>query len=73
MHKFLVLILFMFTLVSCSSIIKGTSQVITITSSPSGASVSVDGSPMGRTPLSLSLKKNAYSAITISKDGFSTQ
>lgn len=57
----------------CSTIIKGTTQVVTVTSEPSNAEVRIDGNNMGKTPLSVSLKKNTYSSITVSKSGYSTQ
>ena len=45
---------------SCASIFKGTSQTINFDSSPSGATVFLDGERVGVTPLNLSLKKNKY-------------
>ena len=56
----------------CASIFKGTSQVVTFTSEPSGAEVLVDGNSMGKTPLTISLKKNQYSTVLVKKAGFET-
>ena len=57
----------------CSTIFKGTTQVVTITSDPSNADVLVDGNNMGKTPLSVSLKKNAYTSMTVKKSGYNSQ
>ena len=56
----------------CASIFKGTSQIVTFTSEPSGAEVLVDGNSMGKTPLTISLKKNQYSTVLVKKAGFET-
>ena len=56
----------------CSTIIKGTSQTINIESSPSGATVFLDGERVGITPINLSLKKGKYKSIRIQKDGYHT-
>ena len=61
------------SLTGCVSIFKGTSQNITISSEPSGAQVLIDGMPMGVTPFSGPLKKNAYNSIMLKKDGYETQ
>ena len=44
----------------CATIISGTSQNITFESSPSGATIFLDGERVGVTPFSTSLKKNKY-------------
>lgn len=66
----LILISFIFT--GCAGIIKGTDQTVTFTSEPTNAIVMIDGENKGRTPLTVKLKKNAYSAILIKKKGFRT-
>lgn len=58
---------------SCSTIIKGASQTITVSSEPSNAEVLIDGNSMGKTPLSVNLKKNQYTTITVKKPGFNSQ
>lgn len=40
------------------------------TSEPSGAEVVVDGNSMGRTPLTVMLKKNSYELVTFNKEGY---
>lgn len=54
----------------CASIFKGTDQTVTFTSEPSEASVIIDGVNRGKTPLTIKLKKNAYSTIKIQKKGY---
>lgn len=69
----IVLALLIVNTLGCSTIIKGSSQTITVTSEPSNAEVIIDGNPMGKTPLSVNLKKNQYSTITVKKVGFNPQ
>ncbi|HEX4046854.1 MAG TPA: PEGA domain-containing protein [Elusimicrobiota bacterium] len=56
----------------CATIVKGTTQDMTFHSNPEGASVSVDGKTLGRTPLTYPLKKDAYDSVTFEKDGYET-
>ncbi len=55
---------------SCATIVKGTRQKIPVTSAPIGARVLVDGKDMGRTPLTLMIKRNKPGVIRIEKEGF---
>jgi hypothetical protein len=64
-------VVFLF-LTSCAGVIKGTDQTVTFTSEPTAANVLIDGQDRGKTPLTLKLKKNAYSSIMIKKDGYRT-
>ena len=57
----------------CCSVIKKGEQTVTFKSEPEGAQVLIDGKPMGVTPLSVSLKKNAYDTVMIKKIGYTTQ
>ena len=66
----LILLSFIFT--GCAGIIKGTDQTVTFTSEPTAANVIIDGQNRGKTPLSLKLKKSAYSTIMIKRKGFRT-
>jgi len=59
-------------LTSCAGIINGTSQSITVTSTPEGAEVFIDGNNMGETPLTVKLKKNKYDNIMVKKSGYKT-
>lgn len=54
----------------CCSIIHGTSQEVGISSSPSGATVIVNGQQMGTTPVTLDLKRKGSHKITIEMDGY---
>lgn len=60
-------------LTGCATIFKGTDQVLTITSDPDGATVRIDGKPVGVTPLSTKVKKNSVDSIMIEKEGFRTE
>lgn len=58
---------------SCATVLKGTSQDVTFNSEPQGATVIVDGQPMGQTPVTVSLRKNRYDDVTIRLEGYQTQ
>lgn len=71
-HIFLLVMPLIF-LSSCATILKGTSQDVTFNSDPQGATVIVDGQPMGATPVTVSLRKNRYDDVTIQLEGYRTQ
>jgi hypothetical protein len=56
----------------CASVIKGQSQTVTFDSTPTGAEVILDGNSMGKTPVTLKLKKNKYETIMIKLKGYKT-
>ncbi|EPZ49793.1 PEGA domain protein [Bacteriovorax sp. BAL6_X] len=62
----------LFVLTSCATVLKGTDQSITFTSSPEGAVVLIDGVERGVTPLTVKLKKNQFDTIMIKKKGYKT-
>ncbi len=66
-------VLALFLSMGCATVMKGGSQDIIIDSSPQGAQVFVDGGIMGKTPLTLNLKKNTYDNIMVKKEGYKTQ
>lgn len=66
-------LLVMLALTSCATVLKGSTQDVTIDSSPSGADVYVDGKAMGKTPAIIPLEKNEYSSIKVEKDGYEPQ
>lgn len=70
---FLVMASVSLLLSGCASVIKGTSQTLTVTSEPGGAKVMVDGQELGVTPLTLKLKKNKYDTLMVQKKGFITR
>mgnify|MGYP001234368319 CR=1 FL=1 len=57
---------------SCATVLKGTKQSITFESSPSGASLYLDGERVGVTPVTIKLKKNKYSSFRVEKEGYET-
>lgn len=70
--NFAVIILLAITLLvsGCATILKGSSETVSFNSNPAGATVLIDGSPVGKTPTQLSLaSKNSYK-IEIKKDGY---
>jgi hypothetical protein len=54
----------------CASIITGTTQQMSFQSNPDGATVSVNGRVIGKTPISTSLKKVSGQSLAFSKDGY---
>lgn len=70
--KILVLALFL-SVTGCAGIINGTTQDVTFKSEPEGATVSVDGLERGKTPLTVTLKKNEYKSVTFSKEGYKSE
>ncbi len=55
----------------CASIVSGRHQVVTFTSSPDNAQVTVDGRPIGKTPISAQLdRKSKDQVVTIEKEGY---
>ena len=57
-------------LTGCATVFSGTKQTITFESSPSGASLYLDGEKVGVTPFTDKLKKNKYSSFRIELDGY---
>jgi hypothetical protein len=56
----------------CASIVSGSMQEMGFRSSPEGAMVTVNGRVIGKTPISVRLKKSENQAVTFEKDGFKT-
>lgn len=59
--------------VSCATIVSGSTQDVTFVSDPEGATVRVDGLPVGRTPLTVSLDTGKSHTVELSKEGYETQ
>ena len=55
--KIIAIILTFFLATSCGSIIHGSSQLVTFSSQPPGATITIDGKQYGKTPQSISLKR----------------
>ncbi len=54
----------------CASIIDGTTQEVSFNSTPEGATVTLDGRVIGKTPVSISIKKKSGQALIFSKEGY---
>jgi uncharacterized protein YceK len=54
----------------CASIVSGTTQPISFNSTPIGARVLINGADMGKTPLTLELKRKQSYAVAINLDGY---
>lgn len=66
------IILFSLFIAGCASIMSGTTQQITFQSTPDGATVKVNGKPLGKTPLTIQLDKEKNQSLTIEKEGYKT-
>ena len=54
----------------CASIVSGRNQDISVRSNPPGASVEIDGMPMGKTPVTTEVKRKKRHQIKIEKQGY---
>lgn len=54
----------------CASIVTGTDQELTFNTEPSGATVSVDGEVLGKTPLTVAIKRGKNKSFTFQKEGY---
>src|SRR3982750_3493837 len=57
-------------LTGCASIMSGTSQNLTFTSTPDGATVTAAGRGIGKTPITTRLSKETGQSVTFDKDGY---
>lgn len=55
---------------SCSSIINGTTQKVTVTSNVQGAEVTLNGAALGRTPVTTRVKREKTSLLIVRKEGY---
>lgn len=58
----------MFT--GCAGMFSGETQMLTVKSSPAGANVTINGMPIGQTPLTAPIAKKKDILITLTKDGY---
>ena len=66
-----VLLFSLSTLLSCATIMSGSTQNISFNSSPPGATVNIGGMARGTTPVIVSLKRTPFpQQVTFSKDGY---
>jgi hypothetical protein len=59
-----------FSAAACASIVSGSTQEVGFRSSPEGAEVIVNGRVIGRTPVSVQLKKQGNQFVTFELDGY---
>lgn len=57
----------------CATILNGSSQPVTFDSSPNGASIFVNGVEVGKTPLSMLMRRSKTTMILAKKDGYEDQ
>lgn len=60
-------------LTSCSSIIKGRSQVVSIDSNVRGADIVVNGVTVGQTPYNGPISRDSSTSITVKKEGYDSK
>lgn len=56
----------------CASIVSGSTQTVSFTSNPEGATIELDGRTLGKAPLSITLKKRSHQRITATLPGYKT-
>ena len=65
-----VLLCFITSITGCATLMNGPKQKVGISSTPSGASVSVDGVSFGKTPVAANLNRNDDHIVIIKMDGY---
>jgi PEGA domain len=69
----ILLSVFLITIISgCATIVTGTDQTLTFNSEPDGATVTVSGLVIGKTPLSVQVEKGKNQSLTFEKEGYKT-
>jgi hypothetical protein len=72
-YKILVFILSLLMISGCATMIRGTDDLLQVTSEPSGANVEVSSGQSGSTPCSFVLKRNQSCIVKFSKEGYHTE
>jgi len=57
----------------CATIVKGTTQVIPVSSDPTGARVTIDSAPAGTTPTTVTLSRKQNHMVVIEKEGYAPE
>ena len=70
---FLLVVLGCLMLTSCATLFSDDTADVVINSNPAGAKVTVDGTEMGTTPITLKLSSESSHSITLSKDDYTPQ
>jgi hypothetical protein len=55
---------------ACATIMQGSEQPVSVSSTPAGATISVDGQPMGTTPAVLRLARKETHLVRLELDGY---
>jgi len=61
---------FLLTAISCTTIIHGSKQEVSISSNPSAATVTIDNQTLGKTPTTTKISRNENHLVTIRLDGY---
>jgi len=69
---FLLAVVFLLVLSGCASIVSGPTQELTFQSEPEGATVSTNGRPLGKTPLTVQLDKKSDQTLKFELEGYKT-
>lgn len=54
----------------CATIVSGRDQEVTFQSTPDGATVKVNGRPLGKTPLTINIKRAEGQTLTFEREGY---
>jgi hypothetical protein len=68
--QFVFLMALIGTVGGCATIVDGTHQSVSFNSTPDGATVMIDGRPVGKTPTMVSLEKKEDQTLSFSKEGY---
>ena len=60
-------------LFSCGTLFTGTTEVLSFNSVPEKATIQFDGLTMGKTPLTIVVKKSFNGVVSIKKEGYDAQ
>ncbi len=72
LRKFLLALVVIGSISGCASIVSGRDQTLTFNSEPDGATVTVAGRTVGKTPLSVQINKGKQQSLTFEKEGYKT-
>ena len=70
MFPFVGMFIIAVTFSACATIITGSRQEVSFISNPDGATVTVNGRVLGKTPMTVSLKKESGQAMIFEKEGY---
>jgi hypothetical protein len=73
MKRFVFLLFAALLFCDCGALFLGSSQIANLNTTPDGATILINGSVRGQTPLKLKLRTNESYIITFKKDGYEDQ